>query len=100
MTTNLDRLFWGMKHIAENHGFQAKADMESITEDGEVCIFGGCNVPTLADVQFLCQNVGISKDNIESSDYGIDVWIPFDWFETKAREPYTTPDFMEFWRKR
>lgn len=100
MATNLERLIWGMKHIAENHGFSAKADMESILEDGEVYIFGGSNVPTIADVNFLCENVGIDKSNVESNDFGIDVWIPSDWLQKKANEPYTTPEFMEFWRRR
>ena len=47
MKTNLEMLCWGIQHIAENHGFHANVNYE---EDGEVCIYGGCNVPTLSDV--------------------------------------------------
>lgn len=38
--TNLDMLLWGIKHIAENHGFKASTDYE---EEGQVCI---CQPPT------------------------------------------------------
>ena len=40
-------LLWGIQHIAENHNF--KANVEDWECDGQVCIFGGCNVPTLMD---------------------------------------------------
>ena len=95
-TTNLEMLFWGMNHIAQNHGFKASANEHSIAEDGEVCIFGGCNVPTLADVKFLCEDVHIPADYIESSEMGIDVFIPEDWSETTANETYKGNNY---WRK-
>lgn len=93
--TNFEMLIWGIQHIAENHGFHC--NVEDYETDGEVCIWGGCNVPTLADVQFLCDDIGIPRDYIDSNECGIDVFIPKDWYDTKAREPYTKGD--EFWRR-
>ena len=93
--TNLEMLVWGIQHIAKNHGFKSTTDYK---EDGEVCIYGGCNVPTLSDVQMLCEDVGINKDWIESSDFGIDVFISEEWYEGKAQEPYKKG--FEFWRRK
>ena len=70
--TNLEMLIIGIEEIAKNHGFESDTDWE---ENGEVCIFGGCNVPTLQDVKFLCECVHLNPSNIESSECGIDVWI-------------------------
>lgn len=92
--TNLEMLCWGIQHIAENHGFHANVNYE---EDGEVCIYGGCNVPTLSDVQMLCEDVGIDKSFIESGECGIDVFIPADWYETKANQPYKAG--LGLWRR-
>lgn len=88
----IDVLCWGVQHIAENHGFEASVNYE---EDGEVCIFGGCNVPTLSDVQMLCDDLGIGRENIESSEYGIDVYLTQELFD----EDYE-PTGMEFWKRR
>ena len=87
-------LVWGIKHIAKNHGFNATTNYQ---EDGEVCIWGGSNVPTLCDVQMLCEDLGISKENIEETSCGIDVFIPADWFENKANLPYNKG--FELWRR-
>ena len=87
-------LCWGIQHIAENHGFHSNIDWE---EDGEVCIWGGTNVPTYSDVVFLCEDLGIDKGYIEETECGIDVFIPKDWYETKAQQPYQKG--MEFWRR-
>lgn len=84
--TNFEMLLWGIEHIAENHGFNS--NIEDWEVDGEVCIWGGCNVPTLCDVQMLCEDLGISKDFVESSEFGIDVFIPQDWFDTKSQLPF------------
>lgn len=95
--TNLERLLIGIKEIAENHGFQCNTDYE---DEGEVCIYGGCNVPTLADVQILCDAVGIERESIESSECGIDVFFTEEWWESKANEYYATPSVLELWVKR
>ena len=92
--TNIQMLVWGIKHIAKNHGFHASTDYK---EDGEVCIWGGCNVPTLADVHFLCEDLGIEKCNIESNECGIDVWISEEWLSEYGKKPYVKGE--EFWKK-
>jgi hypothetical protein len=70
--TNLEMLVIGIEEIAKNHGFKSNTEWEYY---GEVSISGGCNIPTLADVKFLCECVHLNPSNIESSDFGIDVWI-------------------------
>ena len=85
--TNLQVLLWGINEIANNHGFQSST--ENWADEGQICIFGGCNVPTLADVCMLCQDVGITKDCIYSSEFGIDIEIPEDWYESVGRSPFT-----------
>jgi hypothetical protein len=79
----IEVLLWGITHIAENHGFNAGTDYE---EDGEVCIWGGSNLPTLADVQFLCEDLGIPTKNIENSEFGIDVFLNWEWLQENNEE--------------
>lgn len=79
--------FGGVQHIAENHGF--KYNTEDWETDGEVCILGGCNAPTLCDVQMLCEDLGIPREYIDSNDeYGIDIFIPQDWYDLKRDMPF------------
>ena len=92
--TNLDMLLWGIKHIAKNHGLKANTDYE---EEGQICIYGGCNVPTLADVQMLCGDVGISEKCVYASSVGIDIEILPDWLEAKSNEEYVG---LGFWERR
>jgi len=92
--TNVEMLVWGIQHIANNHGFKSCTDYE---EDGEVCIYGGSNAPTLCDVQMLCEDLGIDKSNIEETSCGIDVFIPADWLDNKANETYKKG--FELWRR-
>lgn len=96
MKTNLEMLLWGINHIANNHGFEACATMEEIEYEGQVCILG-CNVPTLADVQFLCDDVKLPRECIESSSFGIDVFVTEEWMTTSAKEEYNVE--YEFWKK-
>ena len=91
--TNFEMLLWGVQHIAEHHGFKYNTED---WEDGMVCIFCSCNVPTLCDVQMLCEDLGIPRNFIESSDYGIEVFIPQDWFDTKKDIPFNG---MCFWQR-
>lgn len=86
-------LCWGIRHIAENHGFEADTDWES---NGEVCIFGGNNIPTMMDVQMLCADLGIGREYIDEGDYGIDVWLP-DEDVWDGNEEYKVG--LEFWRR-
>ena len=90
--TNLEVLIWGVKHIAENHGFRSCVDWE---EDGEVAICGN-NVPTLMDAIMLCEDVKIPRSFVESNQYGIDIYIPQDWLEEEANKEYFG---LSFWKK-
>ena len=92
--TNLDMLLWGIEHIARNHGFDCNLDYEKC---GNVCIFGGCNIPTLSDVKMLCEDVGIDPRCVESCSLGIDVNFTVGWFFHIAKRPYKKG--MELWRK-
>lgn len=84
--TNFEMLLWGVKHIAENHGFNSNTkDWE---EYGEVYIWGGCNVPTLCDVQMLCEDLGIPREYIDNSEYGMEIFIPQDWYDLKSDMPF------------
>lgn len=93
--TNLEMLIIGIEEIAKNHGFESDTDWE---ENGEVCIYGGCNVPTLSDVQMLCEELMINHSNIESSDCGIDIWIDQEWFDELAQKSYVP--MGQFWHKK
>ena len=93
-----DVLAWGMKHIASNHGFNAS--VEDCEVDGTMCIYGGCNVPTLSDVQMMCEDLGVPRDCIESDDFGICVYIDWDWNQEGGllQQDYT-PTGMELWKR-
>lgn len=91
----IEVLCWGIAHIAKNHGFGYAADYEG---SGEVCIYGGCNVPTVQDVRFLCEDLGIDIECVESSDFGIDVWLTPEWYEEKGQEEYK-PTGLEMWKR-
>lgn len=56
------------KHIAKSHNAKNVID---ISNDEFYCYISMdvCNVPTLADVRFLCDVYNIDYNNIESSDY-------------------------------
>lgn len=92
--TNLEMLVSGIEEIAKNHGFESNTDWET---NGEVCIYGGCNTPTLADVQFLCECVHLNPSNIESSEFGIDVWIDEEFLVKEA--DYICDCNNMFWKK-
>ena len=92
--TNIEMLVWGIKHIAENHKFNADVNYE---EEGEVCIWGGCNIPTLCDVEMLCEDLHIDRECIESSEYGIDVFIYDSWYQEWGEKPYEKG--YEFWKR-
>lgn len=92
--TNLKMLCEGLKEIARNHNFNVSVDKESIKE-GCVCIWGGCNVPTLCDVELLCEDVGISKNCVDPSDCGISVYIDDPEWDCMAEYKKG----LEFWRR-
>ena len=83
----------GIEEIAKNHNHDCITDYK---EDACVCIMG-CNVPTLYDVQMLCENIGIDEGDIEHGWYGITIWISDTWYNGKAKEIYQ-PEH-EMWRR-
>lgn len=93
-----DVLVWGIKHIAENHNRQCDTDYENLGFC--VCIFGECTVPVLSDVQMLCDCVGIPRENIDVSDFGIDIYMDWDWCQEdgKGQEEYV-PTGNELWKR-
>lgn len=94
--TKLEVLFAGIRHIAENHGF--KADTECLATDGEVCIWGGCNLPTICDVQLLCEDLGIERECVIALDCGIDIRITKEWMEKEAIKAYRVTG-LELWKR-
>lgn len=93
--SNIDMLCWGIEHIVTNHRLQYNCDYEN---DGQVCIWGGCNVPTLSDVIMLCEDVGIDRQCISSSEFGIEVDISEEWYEEHAIKPYRKG--LELWKRK
>lgn len=89
---NLEMLIFGVKHIAENHGFRFSTDWE---EDGELAIFGN-NVPTFMDALMLVEDCKIPRNFVESNDFGIDIYIPSDWLENEAQKEYCG---LSFWKR-
>lgn len=88
-------LLIGVKEIAKNHGFKSDTDWKEI---GEVSIYGGCNIPTLADVQFLCDELMINRSNIGSYNFGIDIEIDSEWYNEWAQKSYKP--MGQFWHRK
>ena len=88
-------LIIGIKEIAKNHGFESNTDWE---ENGEVCIFGGCNIPTLQDVKFLCEELMINPSNIDPYDYEIIISIDSEWLNEWAQKSYKP--MGQVWRRK
>lgn len=90
----IDVLKWGVEHIAQNHNFGYLTE-----DDGEhtFTIYGGLNVPTLQDVRFLCEDLGISfKDDVYYNDFGIDIFFG-EWESEQGDEEYTPG--MDMWKR-
>ena len=90
----IEVLKWGVEHIAQNHGYGFLTE-----DDGEntYTIFGGCNVPTLQDVRFLCEDLGISYiDCVYHNDFGIDILFGT-WLYEQGDEEYVPG--MEMWKR-
>lgn len=85
-------LLWGIAHIAENHGFNSCTDYE---EDGQVCVWGGCNVPTISDVRMLCEDVHIAGNCIFTNDFGVDIELTDGWMKKYANKTYKG---MSLWK--
>lgn len=91
----IDVLKWGVEHIAQNHNFYASVD--DIETEGSVCIYGGCNIPTIADVEMLCDSLGIPRKYMDCGEYGIDIYIPDEWYENSSDEYEETG--AEMWKR-
>ena len=91
-------LAWGMKHIAGNYGFDANVDYK---EDGAMCIYGGCRPAALSDVHLLCEDLGIQREYVEASEFGITVYINWDWTQEGGllQQDYA-PTGMELWKRK
>ena len=81
----IEVLQWGLQHIAGNYKMGADTDYK---EDGQVCIYVTEEHPDVSpapinDVQMLCDSVGIPRECIDVSPYGIDVCLYYAWVHTK-----------------
>lgn len=85
---------WGMNHIAQNHGFSYQAG-EGV---GDSVYINGCNVPTLADVRMLCDDMGMGRECIDASEWGVEVYYDDDWLVNVAGRDYV-PTGNEMWKK-
>ena len=90
----IDVFNWGMNHIAQNHNFNYSP---AECAGDSVCI-NGCNVPTLADVRMLCDDMGIDRACIDSSEWGVEVYCDYDWLLNVADLEYQ-PTGMEMWKR-
>lgn len=93
----IEVLLWGIRHIAENHGYTPCT--EDYDLDGSVCMIGKeGNVPTTSDVRMLAEDVGIGKQCVESNWFGIEVFIPLEWMDNEGQQEYV-PTGMEMWKR-
>lgn len=90
----IEVLCWGIKHIAENHNFDHYTSFEG--EDCDNCcgIFGD-NIPTVSDVEMMCDDLGISRDCVDVDSFGICITPSDDWEKDEEYEPTG----MEMWKK-
>jgi hypothetical protein len=74
----IEVLAWGIAHIAENHHFDSYNSLNS-EDDEKCCGILGDNIPTTSDVEMMCDDLGIDRDYIDVSIFGICVTMPEDW---------------------
>ena len=94
--TKKEMLIIGIKEIAQNHN--CKPLVDNWEDDMCVGISGGNNVPTIADVQMLAEDLGIGREFVYNNDFGVDLDIPYDWYEEEGNEPYVSQ--CDFWRRK
>ncbi len=95
----IEVLRWGIRHIAANYNLGA--DIESIENDGQACVFVTDEHPTVTpapinDVQLMCDDLGIERGQIEINEYGIEVSVDYAWL--RANGDYK-PTGHEMWKK-
>lgn len=86
--TNKEKLIRDLVLIAKNHNLNANVE-DFINDEDCPCIYGGCNVPTIADIQMLCASVGLSEDSIDTSDFGIEIIISENWYDNIMNQEWT-----------
>lgn len=91
---NIDVLIYGLHHIAENHNTTAITN--DWKEEQQVCVMVN-NVPTMSDVQMLCDDLGIPRDCIYASFFGIDIELPYEWIEKTSKKAFNG---YRFWEKK
>ena len=91
----IEVLKWAMNHIGANHGSKA---LEINFEPDYYGVTIGNNVPALADVQKMCDDLGISRESVQSKGHTIQVQLPKDWPDTIGQEQYI-PTGNEMWKR-
>ena len=92
--TNKEKLVRDLPLIAQNHGFNCNVE-DFLNDEDNPCIFGGCNVPTLADVKMLCKSVGLDTNCVIPSSFGIDIEVSSEWYD-EVMENEWVPQY-EWW---
>ena len=98
----IDVLKWGLQHIAGN--YQMGVSVDDLEETGEAFICVTEKHPDMSpapinDVQMLCQDLGIKRDDVETDSYGVTVYAA--WYICGSRsllEEYQ-PTGREMWKK-
>lgn len=98
----IDVLKWGLRHIASNYKMGASVD--DIEETGDCCIYVTEDHPKVTsapinDVQLLCQDLGIKRDDIEVDSFGISIYAAYYLHSNKALYEDYVPTGHEFWKK-
>lgn len=91
--TNLEKLREGLEYIAKNRGVKSFF----YPEEYSIGIMGECSVPTIADVQFLCEDTHIELSNLCYYEFGVEIELTDEYMEEWANRPYKN-DLPEFWR--
>lgn len=92
--TNIEVLIYGLNHIAENHN--TTAITENWEEEQQVCVMKN-NVPTLSDVQMLCDDLELPRKCIYANEFGIDIELPHEWVTKTSKKTFKG---YRFWERR
>jgi catalase len=92
--TNIEVLIYGLNHIAKNHN--TTAITENWEEEQQVCVMKN-NVPTMSDIRMLCEDLGIPRNCIYETMFGIDIELPYEWVTKTSKETFKG---YRFWERR
>ncbi len=92
----IDVLIWGMHHIGANHNSKSH-----IVDYKPECwsIYTGNSVPAMADVQMLCESMGIERKQVVVIGFTVEVRLPKDWPDTIGQEEYVTNPATDMWHR-